>query len=67
MINYFMKIELEKNEIDFLLQSLKYAKMKYDQSVGKYSSDIKEMHSQEFDPMNKLMFETITQKLKNST
>ncbi len=61
-----MKIELEKNEIDFLLSSLRYAEMYYDQSVGKYSSKTKEIHSKDFDPMNKLMFKTIKQKLQKN-
>jgi hypothetical protein len=58
-----MKIDLNKEEIDFLLETLKYAKMSFENRVGNYPEPMRTGYYKLQYPEMKKKFENIIGKI----
>lgn len=61
-----MKIEFTEKEIDFLIESLNYAKESFHKSISKYPPKEKELHQKEIFPQKEKMFQELVIRIREA-
>lgn len=58
-----MQVELDKEELEFLIESLRYAEISYENSISKYPEEFKAMYYKGFYPEKMGLFRRVAGKL----
>ena len=59
-----MKVEFTKEEMEFLIEALKYAEISFDGKISQYPEEQKTNYRKEFYQAKKKMFNDVSKKLK---
>lgn len=61
-----MQVELDKEELGFLIESLRYAEISFDHSISQYPEGLRTLYYRRFYQAKKRMFQKLSRKLHNA-